>query len=149
MRQPALPATDTGHRSWGSEEVALPAGPRSSDGRARPGSRRRETLLDDAPTTAIPREVAPGRHFLPEGQRERFQRGWDEVQARFVDDPGKAVSAAELLLDEVMASFCEGMEAERAAIALGGDAGIGEVPTEALRQMLQGYRSLLQRLLSA
>jgi hypothetical protein len=41
-------------------------------------------------------------HALPREDRERFAEQWRTVQARFVDDPGGAISDADRLVNEVM-----------------------------------------------
>lgn len=112
--------------------------------RTRPAS---DALLDDAPTTAIPREAAPGRHFLPETDRERFGRSWEEVQARFVDQPSEAVELAERLVRSAADRFCQALDSECAALSA--RSRDGAPATEDLRLAMQGYRSLLQRLITA
>jgi hypothetical protein len=98
--------------------------------------------------------------------RERYETSWRDLQAQFVDEPSKAVSGADALIQKVMKergypmeSF-EQREADisvehpevtqdyRAAhgISLANDH--GEASTEDLRQAMVHYRSLFQRLLA-
>jgi hypothetical protein len=126
------------------------------------GKRQAETELQER---AKRRERLDIVGLEPEA-RERYETSWRDVQARFVDEPEKAVSAADGLVQEVMKergypmeSF-EQREADisvdhpevtqdyRAAhgISLANDH--GEASTEDLRQAMVHYRSLFQRLLA-
>lgn len=54
---------------------------------------------------ALEERERPARKFVvrplsPE-ERERFIKAWRDVQARFVDDPGKALAEADRLVDEL------------------------------------------------
>jgi hypothetical protein len=102
---------------------------------------------------------------LAANDRVRFLKRWDEVQARFVDDPQAAISDAQGLVDEVMEArgypigdvqrqqedvSVESPEVvthyRRARdIARRNDA--GGASTEDLRLAIQHYRSLFQTLL--
>lgn len=104
-------------------------------------------------------------HPLSADDRVGFIRRWDEVQARFVDDPEAAVSDAQHLVDEVMQARGypvgdiqrqqEDVSVEnpgvvdhyRSArdIARRNDA--GEASTEDLRLAMQHYRVLFESLL--
>jgi hypothetical protein len=39
---------------------------------------------------------------LPPAERERFVEAWRSVQSQFVDDPGRAIAAADRLVEELM-----------------------------------------------
>lgn len=102
---------------------------------------------------------------LPEADKASFATRWNEVQARFVDDPRGAVSVAENLVTEVMQArgYPIGEFEQRAAdisvdyptivenyraaheIALRHSA--GKASTEDLRQAMVHYRLLFQELL--
>jgi hypothetical protein len=143
---PQLPAPGMPLRSWGSEEVAPARRPRAApagDGE-RPAA---ESGFDETPTRELPRTAVAGLHVLGEADRQRLQRDWERVQASFVDDPANAVDAADQLVAATMDRFCQQLDSERAALSAGRHA--RPAPTEDLRLMLQGYRKLLQRLLSA
>jgi hypothetical protein len=104
-------------------------------------------------------------HPLPADDRVRFVRRWDEVQARFVDDPEAAVADAQNLVDEVMGARGypvgdiqrqqEDVSVENPGvvnhyrrareIARRNDA--GEASTEDLRLAMQHYRTLFESLL--
>jgi hypothetical protein len=84
-----------------------------------------------------------------------FRSRWNEIQAKFVDEPGASVRQADALVAEVMAQVTQTLANQRRALesqwnlgdASRGDASHGEASTEDLRQILQSYRSFFNRLL--
>jgi hypothetical protein len=86
--------------------------------------------------------------LLPEGEESDFQRRWEKIQTRFVDDPRQAVEDADALVAGVMQRIAEGFA--QARDGLEGQWSRGEdVGTEELRVALQRYRGFFRRLLSA
>jgi hypothetical protein len=77
-----------------------------------------------------------------------FQRRWDEVQTRFVDEPRRAVEDADGLVANLMQQLAESFAQERERLEAQWDRG-EDISTEDLRIALQRYRSFFQRLLSA
>ena len=77
-----------------------------------------------------------------------FQRRWEEVQTRFVDEPRGAVQEADGLVANLMKQLAEGFAHERERLEAQWDRG-EDISTEDLRIALQRYRSFFQRLLSA
>jgi hypothetical protein len=78
---------------------------------------------------------------------DEFQRRWEEIQVRFVDEPRGAVEDADALVATVMQRLAEGFAQERERLEA--QWGRGEdISTEDLRVALQRYRSFFQRLLS-
>ncbi|MBV9808472.1 MAG: hypothetical protein JO286_14895 [Solirubrobacterales bacterium] len=77
-----------------------------------------------------------------------FQRRWEEVQTRFVDEPRGAVEEADGLVANLMQQLAEGFAQERERLEGQWDRG-EDISTEDLRVALQRYRSFFQRLLSA
>lgn len=76
-----------------------------------------------------------------------FQRRWEQVQTRFVDEPRGAVEDADGLVANVMQQLAEGFAQERERLEA--QWGRGEdISTEDLRVALQRYRSFFHRLLS-
>jgi|ERR1700677_3119801 hypothetical protein len=72
---------------------------------------------------------------------------WDTVQKSFVDDPGKAVHAADELVAQVTRTLAETFASQRSELEKGLDQ--PEAPTtENLRIALRQYRSFFERLLS-
>ncbi len=104
------------------------------------------------------------RPLLPE-QRARFLDDWQEVQARFVDDPQRSIALADALVGEVMKArgypvedFDQRaadlsvehprlVENYRTAHDIAVRHGRGEAGTEDLRKAFIGYRSLFEQLL--
>ena len=76
-----------------------------------------------------------------------FRARWDVVQKSFVDDPGKAVHAADELVAQVTQSLADTFANQRSGLEKGLDK--AEAPTtESLRIALRQYRSFFERLLS-
>ena len=104
-------------------------------------------------------------HPLSADDRVRYVRRWDEVQARFVDDPNAAVGDAQHLVDEVMEArgYPVGdirRQQEDVSVENPGVVGhyrrareiarrneAGEASTEDLRLAMQHYRALFESLL--
>jgi hypothetical protein len=102
---------------------------------------------------------------LAPGARERYVVEWQQVQARFVDDPDIAVREADVLIQQVMGERGYPMndfeqraadvsvdhprvvENYREAHRLSRAAATGDATTEDLRQAMQHYRSLFDELL--
>jgi hypothetical protein len=79
------------------------------------------------------------------GERERFVARWQEIQAGFVDEPRKAVLDADALVADLVQRLAQLIASEREQFeSLSG----GGASTEELRQGLQRYRSLFERLLA-
>ena len=88
----------------------------------------------------------PARLF--EGDRaSELKRRWTDVQAQFVDDPQKAVKAADSLVDEVIRDLSALFSDERSGLESHWSRN-EEVSTEELRQALRRYRSFFERLLA-
>jgi hypothetical protein len=102
-----------------------------------------------APTSAAGPDsaTANGAPLLPEELSTTFQRRWEEVQTRFVDEPRGAVEDADGLVANLMQQLAQGFAQERERLEA--QWGRGEdISTEDLRVALQRYRSFFQRLLS-
>jgi hypothetical protein len=76
-----------------------------------------------------------------------FRARWDMVQKSFVDDPKKAVHAADELVAEVTESLADTFANQRSELERGLDPA-GAPSTENLRIALRRYRSFFERLLS-
>jgi hypothetical protein len=72
---------------------------------------------------------------------------WQEIQARFVDDPREAVHDADALVQDVLHRVTRGFAEERRRLEEHWDGG-DDVSTEDLRVALQRYRAFFGRLLS-
>jgi hypothetical protein len=86
--------------------------------------------------------------LLPQDDEADLRARWEEIQARFVDDPRGAVEEADALVAGVMQSLADGFARARERLEDQWSRG-EDVGTEDLRVALQRYRSFFQRLLSA
>jgi hypothetical protein len=102
---------------------------------------------------------------LSEADRARFTTSWNQIQALFVDDPSRAVIAANDLIKEVMAArgyatddyeqrvadlsvaHAPVVQHYRAARALSESSRQGRLNTEELRQAVVHYRAMFADLL--
>jgi len=102
---------------------------------------------------------------LPPRERDRFAEEWQQVQARFVDDPERSIALADALVAEVMSArgypvqdfeqraadisveHPKVVENYRAAHDIAIRHSKGKAGTEDLRAALLGYRSLFDELL--
>lgn len=101
----------------------------------------------DAPPSASGDDESPVQLFGPEAA-ERFRDEWQQIQARFVDDPKDAVQDADDLLAEVLQSLA-GTFTERKQELEGQWHGESEALTEDLRLALRRYRTFFNQLLDA
>jgi hypothetical protein len=85
--------------------------------------------------------------LLDPAEGERFRQRWNDVQARFVDDPQEAVRSADGLVAEVVQSLAQGFSDHKRGLEQAWQSG-GDPETEDLRQALRRYRSFFDRLLS-
>jgi hypothetical protein len=78
---------------------------------------------------------------------EVYRSRWQDIQARFVDDPKDSVRDADELVAKVIQNIAEIFAGERSYLEEMWKQG-GEVSTEDLRLSLTRYRSFFNRLLS-
>ncbi len=104
---------------------------------------------------------------LPPGARERYAEDWRAVQARFVDAPAAAITAADRLVVNVMrdrgypmedfeqrtsdlsVDYADEVTHYRAAHAISLKNDRSQASTEELRQAMVHYRALFEELLGA
>ena len=148
------PAGCVAGRAGCSASTAAPRTP-CTGRRPRPGHGRRARRAPGSATQGDADRAGGGADdideagsLLPEGEESDFQRRWEEIQTRFVDDPRQAVEDADALVAGVMQRIAEGFA--QARDGLEGQWSRGEdVGTEELRVALQRYRAFFRRLLSA
>lgn len=78
-----------------------------------------------------------------------FRSRWADIQASFIDDPHRACEQADNLVDLVLTRLTERFAKERKQLVLTWDHGHERIETEELRVAMKGYRTLIDRLLTA
>lgn len=97
--------------------------------------------------TPQPAETVKPVALLVAAEADSFRTRWSEIQAGFVDEPGRAVQQADALVAELMKHLAKMFAEERAKLE--GLSKHGEqLSTEDMRVALQRYRSFFNRLLS-
>jgi hypothetical protein len=86
--------------------------------------------------------------LLPEDSTRGYRDRWEQIQARFVDDPRGSVQQADTLVIEVVQELQTTFGSERETLEAQWQRG-DDVQTEDLRVAFQRYRSFFDRLLSA
>jgi hypothetical protein len=85
--------------------------------------------------------------LFPSEETQELRDRWQAIQAGFVDEPRKAVEAADGLVASAMKRLAEVFAGERERLEAQWDRG-DDVSTEDLRVALRRYRSFFDRLLS-
>ena len=85
--------------------------------------------------------------LFPSSTAVDFRSRWDLVQRSFVDDPKKAVHAADELVAEVTKALTESFRTQRSELEKGFEQA-ESTTTESLRIALRQYRAFFERLLS-
>ena len=83
--------------------------------------------------------------LLDEGQAERLHARWNEIQAKFVDEPRSSVSEADALVSEVIQQIVQKFGDEVRSLESQWNRG-EDISTEDLRLVLQHYRSFFNHL---
>jgi hypothetical protein len=108
------------------------------DARSTEGLRKEAS---DAPAEDRTEPLFPGE------KANELRARWDSIQTGFVDEPRKAVEAADSLVASAMKRLAETFAKERSGLEAQWDRG-DDVSTEDLRIALRRYRSFFGRLLS-
>ena len=93
-------------------------------------------------------EIEERRPLFDEDELGTYRSRWDEVQARFVDDPRGTVKEADSLVNDVMQRLTQTFTDERSSLESQWSEG-KDASTEDLRVAMQRYRSFFARLLAA
>jgi hypothetical protein len=101
----------------------------------------------DAPATMTDDDDARDP-LLSETSAGGYRERWEQIQARFVDDPKSSVEQADALVNEVIHELETSFGSERETLEAQWQRG-EDVETENLRVVLRRYRSFFSRLLSA
>ena len=106
-----------------------------------------DSAAADGPTARTRAEGPTEQPLLTANDGAIFQRRWEDVQTRFVDEPRGAVEDADGLVANLMQQLAQGFAQERERLEAHWDRG-EDISTEDLRVALQRYRSFFQRLLT-
>jgi hypothetical protein len=102
------------------------------------------TLTPEPATQAVVTAAPPEMLFGSE-ETQNLRARWNEVQAKFVDEPASSVREADALVAEVMAKITQMFADQRQTLE--SQWSKGDTSTEDLRQVLQHYRVFFNRLL--
>lgn len=83
--------------------------------------------------------------LLDSGDAEKLRARWNEIQAKFVDEPRASVTEADELVSETIQHILQRFHDEISSLEKQWKQG-EEVSTEDLRQVLQQYRSFFKNL---
>jgi hypothetical protein len=99
------------------------------------------------PEPAAPAVVSSATPEMLFGSEEtqQLRARWNEVQAKFVDEPGCSVREADELVAEMMEKITQMFAGQRQTLE--SQWSKGDTSTEDLRQVLQHYRAFFNRLL--
>jgi len=98
-----------------------------------------------APDAQVVVNAASPEMLFGSEETQHFRARWNEVQAKFVDEPRSSVQEADALVTELMTQFTQMVANERRTLE--GQWNEGDVSTENLRQILKRYRAFFNRLL--
>ena len=100
--------------------------------------------LDDPQASA---QSSTDTSLFPETDLAALRRGWDGVQASFVDDPKRCVEQADGLVSDVVEQLSKGFAEARSRLEQQWSRG-EQASTEDLRVALKRYREFFDRLLA-
>jgi hypothetical protein len=120
------------------ERVAADADTTNAESQARENDER---VAADADSTD-----GEGGELFSVSVRDELEQKWNDVQARFVDEPRGSVEEANALVSDLMDRLVSSFSAQRDQLEKQWDRG-DDVSTEDLRLVLMRYRSFFGRLL--
>jgi hypothetical protein len=106
-----------------------------------PSSERR------GPTAGPDTSTGWGDGLLNNDDRTSYQKRWDDIQVRFIDEPRESVRQADDLVGEVTSRIADRFSNARHDMEQRWEGG-NEPTTEELRQAVQRYRDFFQRLVA-
>lgn len=104
-------------------------------------------MAGDVPSTDRTADAGTQAPLFDQQEAARLSDRWDDIQARFVDQPQESVVAADELVADVMDTITTRLTDQRRELESQWQRD-EEVSTEQLRQSLQRYHALFDRLLS-
>ena len=138
---PAPPSSSTGQTSSPSGPTSGAAGQISSS--AAPAGGQINGAPFRANTGGTP--AAALANLWNDGDRQRIRGKWQELQAKFLDDPHLVAAEAERLVQEAVASLTASLDARRSQLHQ--QRAARGLDTENLRASLRDYREFLDRIL--
>jgi hypothetical protein len=124
--------------------VAEPTESQSEDFAGETEARSRD-VNDEGAAPEAERAGGEGELFSA-NERNDLEQRWNEIQARFVDEPRGSVEEANTLVSELMDRLVSSFSEQRARLEDQWERG-DDVTTEDLRMVLMRYRSFFGRLL--
>jgi hypothetical protein len=98
-------------------------------------------------STAVHAESTDGEgELFSASERDELEQKWNDIQARFVDEPRGSVEEANALVSDLMDRLVSSFSEQRDRLEEQWDRG-DDVTTEDLRMVLMRYRSFFGRLL--
>ena len=128
------------------DEVTALLGERDGNGSGGPEGSDPRVGGDPARQAANGAGPGAGAAILDDEEAAKVRERWQRVQGEFIDDPRRSVEQADHLVDLVIQRLMDRLTSDRDRLARRWDVE-GEPSTEDLRQALQGYRRLMERLL--
>lgn len=125
--------------------MAEPSESQSDDFAGEAEARSRADVNDEGLAPEAERAGGEGELFSA-NERNDLEQRWNEIQARFVDEPRGSVEEANTLVSELMDRLVSSFSEQRARLEDQWERG-DDVTTEDLRMVLMRYRSFFGRLL--
>jgi hypothetical protein len=105
-----------------------------------------EASVNDEPTAAAAESTGGEGELFSASERNELKDRWNDIQARFVDEPRGSVEEANALVSDLMDRLVSSFSEQRERLEEQWDRG-DDVTTEDLRVVLMRYRSFFGRLL--
>jgi hypothetical protein len=124
----------------------LPDDDRLPDNDRLADDRLADDRVADRTDNALSATPAADEPLVAEESVVDYRARWEVIQQGFVDDPRKAVTEADTLVDDVLKNLADSFERQHQGLEQQWSG--GEPSTEDLRSALQRYRAFFQRLLT-
>jgi hypothetical protein len=105
-----------------------------------------QASVNDEPTAVNAESTDSEGELFTASERDELEQKWNDIQARFVDEPRGSVEEANALVSDLMDRLVSSFSEQRDRLEEQWDRG-DDVTTEDLRMVLMRYRSFFGRLL--
>jgi hypothetical protein len=105
-----------------------------------------QASVNDVPTAVHAESTDSEGELFTASERDELEQKWNDIQARFVDEPRGSVEEANALVSDLMDRLVSSFSEQRDRLEEQWDRG-DDVTTEDLRMVLMRYRSFFGRLL--